>query len=47
MGLIPSLPDWLRIWLLVIGALLLMPVYLRYFAAVLGSCVSFWAPVAP
>ncbi len=44
---LPTLPDWLRIWVLVIVVLLAMPFYLRFFAVVLGGCVSFWAPVTP
>jgi len=44
---LPILSDALRIWVLVIVVLLAMPFYLRFFAIVLGGCVSFWAPVTP
>lgn len=46
----PHLPRWAWIVLLVLVALILLPLYLRWFVWVTGSCVSagllhFFAPV--
>ena len=33
------------LWAVVFAGLVALPLYLKFFAWVLGGCVSFWAPV--